>query len=119
MDTRRKIVGIDEALRAADGKRIIWVRGYFDPLLAEHAGRIDRLAAPGALVVILLDDPPEPLLATRARAELVAGLARVDYVLAGHPAAPDAGLPVIELNDAVLRSRLMERIRERHGGAGV
>ncbi len=85
MDTRGKI------LDAAQGRRLLAGRtgpsarvvvGWFDPLLASHAARLCELAPDGdGLLVAVLADPPEPLLAARARAELVAALAVVDYVV--------------------------------------
>ncbi len=60
--------------------------GYFDPLTAAHArclievrgelpGKTGRLA-------VIVTDPPDPILPQRARAELVATLHAVDYVVA-------------------------------------
>jgi bifunctional ADP-heptose synthase (sugar kinase/adenylyltransferase) len=50
-------------------------------------------------------DPPQPLLAQRARAELVAALAIVDYVVLGDE---DAGA------DADISERFIERVLQRH-----
>ncbi len=99
------------------------VTGYFDPLQAAHARRLDEIAAegPGALFVAVVE-PAEPVLAARARAELVAGLAVVDCVI-----IPDE--PLVELRERLApeavyseeaaderRSReLIERVRSRCG----
>ena len=72
LDTRQKILSLREILQRAGDARVMWVRGFFDPLLAAHASRIAELRTPGASVAVLLCDPPSPLLAARARAELVA-----------------------------------------------
>lgn len=55
--------------------------GCFDPVTAEHARRLAEIAAAGRPLAAVVVDPPDPLLSRRARAELVAALAVVDYVL--------------------------------------
>ncbi|BDC52240.1 hypothetical protein F183_A45550 [Bryobacterales bacterium F-183] len=59
------------------------VRGYFDPLLAEHARRLATCPRPLAVIVA---DPPSPLLPREARQLLVAALGCVDVVLADEAA---------------------------------
>ncbi len=80
MDTRTKIIPLAEAKEiAACGATI--ASGYFDPLLASHAERLQSLKREGAPLLVLIADPVNPILPARARAELVAGLAAVDYVV--------------------------------------
>jgi hypothetical protein len=80
VDTRTKIVPLVEAQRiAALGATV--VSGYFDPLLASHAERLQGLKREGTPLVVLIADPGNPILPARARAELVAGLAVVDHVV--------------------------------------
>ena len=100
MDTRTKIVSSAEAGRiAAEGATA--VSGYFDPLLAGHAERLRELKRSGVPLLVLIADPEDPILPSRARAELVAGLAVVDYV-----AEADAGLfPHVRLEGEDLRRR--------------
>lgn len=69
------------------------VVGYFDPMHAGHARRLQQLCAPGEKIVVFVDDPPNPLLPARARAELLAGLACVGYVVIGADGA--SGCPVL------------------------
>ena len=78
LDTRRKIVTPENVSRS---QPIILVSGFFDPLLASHAGRLEALRRDGRRLAVLLSDPPDPVLPLRARAELVAALRAVDYVL--------------------------------------
>ena len=59
------------------------VSGYFDPLLALHAERLEQIKRAGARLVVILTDPAEPILPQRARAELVAALSPVDTVVTG------------------------------------
>jgi hypothetical protein len=109
LDTRTKIV---DALEAGMEKDATLVRGYFDPLLAEHAIFLAGLEAP---VVVLLEDPPEPLLDRRSRAELVAALGAVDRVVVGKVTVAAEGR-VIDRREADLRSRaaLVEHVHRRH-----
>ena len=57
------------------------VTGYFDPMTAAHAVRLSELRRDVEQLVVIVTEPPDPLLPARARAELVAGLAAVDYVV--------------------------------------
>jgi len=69
---------------------------------------VRRLAGqrePGQALVVVVTDPPQPLLAQRARAELVAALSMVDYVVLGDG---DAGA------DADISERFIEHVLERH-----
>jgi bifunctional ADP-heptose synthase (sugar kinase/adenylyltransferase) len=81
MDTRGKIVTKLEAARlAAEGATV--VSGYFDPLLASQARRLGDLKN-GAKLIVAIENPPRPILPARARAEMVAGLRAVDFVVEG------------------------------------
>jgi hypothetical protein len=75
MDTRRKIVP-----HAPPGCDL--VEGYFDPLLAPQAAALAARKGSAPLAVIIRE-PADPLLDARARAELIAALAAVDYVVIG------------------------------------
>jgi bifunctional ADP-heptose synthase (sugar kinase/adenylyltransferase) len=94
VDTREKIVAAESApeiarqCRAA-GKAVILVTGFFDPLLAAHARRLEAIARAGGALFVAVQDPARPLLSARARAELVAGLRVVDYVMLGGAIAAD------------------------------
>jgi hypothetical protein len=79
MDTRTKIVDAGRArLIAAQGVTV--VSGYFDPLVASHAERLAELKRERVPLLVLIATPDDAILPPRARAELVAGLAVVDYV---------------------------------------
>jgi bifunctional ADP-heptose synthase (sugar kinase/adenylyltransferase) len=79
MDTREKIVDAAQAARIAAAGAIV-VTGYFDPLLASHAGRLAGLKPVGEKLLVLIATPDNAILTAAARAELVAGLQCVDYV---------------------------------------
>jgi bifunctional ADP-heptose synthase (sugar kinase/adenylyltransferase) len=74
-------------------------------LLAEHVRRLAKVREPGRLLVVEVTNPAQPLLAQRARAELVAALAMVDYVVLG-----DGGAGA----DADICERFIGNVLERH-----
>lgn len=127
MDTRQKIIGCEQAAAlAADlrrqGATIRVVTGYFDVLVAEHVRRLREIAAGSAKVFVVVLDPPSPLLAARARAELAAALAMVDYVVpAGEQAAcellstfPAREIVREESADLLRAERLSQHVQHRH-----
>ena len=111
MDTRSKIIDTKEVLKRVNGKPIRWVSGYFDPLLAEHARRLGQMQTPGTTLAVIIEDPPRPLLSRRARAELVAALAVVDYVVLESSEVTHQGL-----EDLPMRERFCEYVARRTRG---
>ena len=89
MDTRTKILTADAARRIAGpavaeagGSACPTIAtGYFDVLRAEHIRGLSALRESGPLLVVVLPLEGE-LLDQRSRAELVAALRMVDYVVA-------------------------------------
>lgn len=119
MDTRAKIVGAEEAARAiaawcAAGEDPAVVIGFFDPLLAAHAGRLASAAA-GRKLVVVIRDPENPILPLRARAELVAALGSVTLVILDQ--LPPAGDTLIsfEQQDGETARDFVEHVRRRNG----
>ena len=111
MDTRTKILDPEAARAAAarerrNGRRVRLVTGYFDPLLAAHARALEE-ASGDAATFVAVGDLPQAFLAASARAELVAGLRCVDYVVAGDAAAAETA---IEPDETVHRERDDERL---------
>jgi rfaE bifunctional protein nucleotidyltransferase chain/domain len=95
MDTRGKILS-RESLRTEleharnEGKRIVLANGCFDILHVGHIRYLEAARAEGDLLVVgvnsndsvrVLKGESRPVLSEQARAELVAALAAVDYVL--------------------------------------
>ena len=118
MDTRIKILTAEAAPRACTV-----VTGAFDPLLAEDARELAEIRAShpdGPLLVVVLPLPGE-LLPEHARAELVAALRMVDYVVTAPDAATDALLAALEpahlvrLEEAqaVRKRQLMDHVHRR------
>jgi len=89
MDTRTKILRLEQALEVAaqlrrEGRGLRLAVGGFDVLQASHAEFLSALRSDGdALLVAVFDDASlgRPVLAEQARAQLVAALRAVDYVL--------------------------------------
>jgi bifunctional ADP-heptose synthase (sugar kinase/adenylyltransferase) len=110
LDTRTKIHSYEDALDRAGGKNARWVSGRFDPLLAWHARRLRELSE-GAdlLIVTVMDTGPDSILPVEARAQLVAALAAVDFVVIGRAPAHAE-----DIADGPLRRELAERVRQRH-----
>jgi glycerol-3-phosphate cytidylyltransferase-like family protein len=113
---------VDEVAKALDGSNNLTVFvGHFDPLTVEHARQLIQAHRSSGLTVVIVTDPPEPILPQRARAELAAALHAVDYVIAAsHNASaeiiarlqPDK---VIQEEGADLRrtQQLIEHVRGR------
>ncbi|MGA2590889.1 MAG: hypothetical protein ABSH32_13300 [Bryobacteraceae bacterium] len=84
MDTRTKIITPEDAAALAHGDRpAVLVTGHFDVLLAAHVRELARVrdGLPDAVLLVALAIPEEPVLDARARAEMVAALAMIDYVV--------------------------------------
>jgi hypothetical protein len=115
VDTRTKVLGLEAAREAAararrEGKRVRLVTGYFDPLVAEHARNLE--AGEGAVLFAVVADPPQPILPAPARAELVAALRNVDYVVPGGAVEADETLHR-EADDERLTRELIRHVHGR------
>ncbi len=130
MDTRTKILDPAKALEVArrlrsEGKTLKVVIGHFDPVLAGHARRMANLSDGSAALMAIVADPPQPILAARARAELVAALAAVNYVaLPGDAPLEDflakleaAELVRAEAADQELTRNLIQHVQSRRNAS--
>jgi len=109
MDTRAKIISVEEARDIAGEKEVHWITGHFDPLLAEHAAILHANAEAGRLMIVEVTNPAQPLLPLRARAELVAALAQVDYVVMSDQRA--------DAPDEDITRRFIHHVHQRVNGA--
>ena len=109
LDTRSKILSAEKARRELDGKPVCWVSGYFDPLLAEHVRRLRECASPGKVLAVEVREPLRPLMSQRARAELLAALKMVDYVVLSDRPPPDTPAA-----DAFITAAFIEHVLVRH-----
>ena len=114
LDTRSKIIPLS---RAGEFAGAAFVSMHLDPLTVEHARRLAVIAAQGKPVVVLLTDPPSPLLPIGARAELAAALASVSAVMIVD--GPVSVLPLIAEEGADLQRRhaLVQHVLARHAAA--
>jgi bifunctional ADP-heptose synthase (sugar kinase/adenylyltransferase) len=83
MDTRSKILTLESALALEPARPLALVSGFFDVLRAAHArdlAEVRHRASAGTLMAVILPHPAA-LLSQRARAEMVAALRVIDYVL--------------------------------------
>jgi hypothetical protein len=102
-----------------DGRPQILVIGYFDPVYAVHIARLTGIARPGTLLIAAIAQPQAPLLPWRARAEIVAALASIDYVIPADAAAtlaPDAIFDLREADESA-RAALAAHVVARHRSA--
>lgn len=124
MDTRSKI--IDDARAGelrTDHPEMRFVTGYFDVLVPSQVRTLQQLASgetpdecrPLMAVVV---DPPAPLLNARARAELAAGLAVIDYVLLASGVKPEwlTDAVSLEAEHEGSRQNLIAHVHRRHSG---
>ena len=125
MDTRRKIVSLQEAKALLKEKTWTVVVGLFDPLTAVQARRIENHKRGPMLVVVV--EHEGALLPAAARCHLMAALRSVDFVT---PAADDewrsilpqnnVGQVIEDLQAERRRSEeFAERIMARQGGAAL
>ena len=78
-------------------------------MLAAHASLLNAEAKAGRKLIVEIANHPQPLLSQRARAELVAALADVDYVVMGDR---EAAAPDMEIT-----RKFVHFVRERSNGA--
>jgi|SRR5579862_2531392 len=124
MDTREKIISLARATEIAREQRdrLTLVTGYFDVLRTGHIERLRQLAEAGKGLMVAILDPPEPILSQRARSELVAALAMVDYVVpAGQDGLQDllnefpaGAIAREEVSDLPRTQELTAHVQRRH-----
>jgi bifunctional ADP-heptose synthase (sugar kinase/adenylyltransferase) len=106
LDTRTKIIPRNEIEERLQSRTATRISGHFDPLLAEHVRRLAEAREPGRPLVVEVTNPAQPILAQRARAELVAALSMVDFVVLGDG---QAGV------DADITEGFIQHVLLRHG----
>jgi hypothetical protein len=112
MDTRGKIIDLASAARLRrPGTQLKLVAGYFDVLTPDLVSRLGSLSDGGRLIAVVLD-PPNPLLPSRARAELAAALSVIDYVLLLPEVGLEKALDQIQ-PDEVIREDMADRKRSQ------
>ncbi len=89
MDTRSKILTLAAALEIGE-RPITIVIGTFDVLRAAHARELEEARTGAARLLVVVLPRAVELLPQRARAELIAALRVVDYVVPAGPNEVDA-----------------------------
>ena len=121
MDTRSKILTVESAVALTPVRPLALAAGLFDILRTDHARVLAGLrerAGGGSVMAVVLPDA-RAVLSQRSRAELVAALRVIDYVVAASHAEFDriaAALEpaaVLRLEDAD-RARLQQLIAHVH-----
>jgi glycerol-3-phosphate cytidylyltransferase-like family protein len=124
LDTRSKILTL--AAAEALPRPLTLATGYFDVLRAEHAGELERVhdcTANRKLLVLVVTYPGE-WIDGQSRAELVAALRMVDYVVTAHHDDIDGFIerlqPIeiarLETADLRRRRRLIDDVQRRQHG---
>ena len=123
MDTRRKILTPEAALAHDPARPLVLVSGYFDVLRAEHSRELEsvRIRTGAATLMVAVLPLPGELLNQRARAELVAAIRVVDYVVTADGAGMDPLIAALapssvarfEEADARRTQELVEHVHRR------
>jgi bifunctional ADP-heptose synthase (sugar kinase/adenylyltransferase) len=127
MDTRTKVLPRQEiasrlAALSANGSRAVTAGGWFDVLQAEHGRRLSAAKPENTrLIVFVYDDRPDRrgVLDAWSRAQMVAALAVVDYVVicdqadAASLAARSNLPPPLSIEDAMPRD-IVADVLQRH-----
>jgi hypothetical protein len=129
MDTRAKILTLASAVETArrvkgEGRKVTAVTGYFDVVLAAQVRDLEivRKSAGSGCLMVILCPPAQSLLSERARAEIVAGLGMVDYVVIAGDEDLEAFLRRLPADEVISRQAadeeqtrlLMEHVHGRH-----
>lgn len=136
MDTRTKIISLEEAAEMAerirsDGRHLTLVAGCFDVLQAAHARFLNGLRSHGSLLLVAvygdaalceIKRQPKPVLSAQARAQLVAAFGAVDYVLIWPSASLDLLIERLRpgrVEHVSEERNIIEEIVARHKGCSA
>ena len=123
VDTRSKILSVTNAVSLQPARPLVLVTGHFDVLRAAHARELAEIRTrTGAATLLVVVVPlAGELLDQRSRAELVAALRMVDYVLtADHEGLAEISRALQPLEtvsqepaDALRTRQLIEHVHRR------
>lgn len=93
MDTREKILPLNQLDALFESGEWVIVVGQFDPLTAAQAKRLRVLHTPGSKLLAIVLESRDALLPGSARATLIAALRDVDAVTVAEPEQWRAAVP--------------------------
>jgi bifunctional ADP-heptose synthase (sugar kinase/adenylyltransferase) len=119
LDTREKIVPLEELAAHLGGSDWLGIVGMFDPLTLGHAERLNNATTNGKNVLAVVEPGANSLLPAEARAVLVAALKSVKLVVVCEAAALPKLTQLAIITDADgERQRSLafaEHVKERQG----
>jgi len=121
MDTRAKIVTLEEAAERASGTGTTVLFSHFDVLTAERVRLVRTLALEAGMLIVVIAQVPGSLLPMQARAELAASLAMVDLVVITEaPVTRFPGARFVDDReiDKARTTRLIAHVQQKNGDSG-
>jgi hypothetical protein len=119
LDTREKIVPVEQLAARLGGERWLAVAGTFDPLTLEQAERLAELGGNGGSLLAVVEPGMGCLLPVEARAILVAALKGVQLVVVSEAGAlaerPQIEIVQDEEGERRRSTEFAEHVRERQG----
>ena len=126
MDTRTKILTLEQAAEIARNTALEIVTGHFDVLQAGHVRDLSRVrnGTGSRKLLVVITQPASAVLPLRARAEMVAALGMVDYVVTAEPGGVEPLLEALGANNVTRLEpaderrvrRLIEHVHRRQAG---
>jgi hypothetical protein len=123
LDTREKIVPVEQLATRLSDARWLAVVGTFDPLTLAHAERLAELGGNGKSLLAVVEPGTGCLLPVEARATLIAALSSVQLVVVAEAdALPKHAQMELVKDDEGERKRsaaFVEHVRRRQGARCV
>ena len=119
MDTREKIVPVEQLGARLGNAQWLAVVGTFDPLTLNHAERLAGLSGHGKSILAVVEPGTGCLLPVAARAILVAALRSVQLVVVAEPSAlgsvPQVEIVKDEEGERRRSAAFVEHVKARQG----
>ena len=119
MDTREKIVPLENLATRLGNAQWLAVLGKFDPLTLTQANRLAELSKNGRSLIAVVEPSTQTLLPAEARAVLLAALRSVQLVVIARPSELPLHpqIDVVEDEDGERRrtAEFVQLITQRHG----
>ncbi len=116
LDTREKIVPLEQLAAQLDGGQWMAVAGTFDPMTLAQAERLAKLSGNGRSLLAVVEPGEGCLLPVEARAILVAALKSVQLVvIANADEVPPMEIARDDTGERRLSAEFVEHVRQRQG----